>query len=136
MLLVIIMFMPMLNMLSETREYINMYNKIMFYVIILMILICRTRYQHHFLPVSFVNLSFTLSFPDVKRFLVTTATYIVMFSLCYLFNSPTDQLDTYIKNLERVLDAIEFFNQNNPSCMELSNLVFNVVKCSLTELAF
>lgn len=32
MLLVIIMFMPMLNMLSETREY-NMYNKIMFYVI-------------------------------------------------------------------------------------------------------
>ena len=27
MLLVIIMFMPMLNMLSETREY-NMYNKV------------------------------------------------------------------------------------------------------------
>ncbi|XP_015763420.1 PREDICTED: exocyst complex component 7-like [Acropora digitifera] len=37
-------------------------------------------------------------------------------------DTPTDQLDTYIKNLERVLDAIEFFNQNNPSCMELSNL--------------
>lgn len=37
-------------------------------------------------------------------------------------DAPTGQLDTYIKNLERVLDAIEFFNQNNPSCMELSNL--------------
>lgn len=37
-------------------------------------------------------------------------------------DTPTDQLDTYIKNLERVLDAIEFFNHNNPSCMELSNL--------------
>ena len=32
MLLVIIMFMPMLNMLSETREC-NMYNKILFYKI-------------------------------------------------------------------------------------------------------
>lgn len=37
-------------------------------------------------------------------------------------DAPSGQLDTYIKNLERVLDAIEFFNQNNPSCMELSNL--------------
>ena len=32
MLLAIIMFMPMLNMLSETREY-NVYNKILFYKI-------------------------------------------------------------------------------------------------------
>ena len=40
-----------------------------------------------------------------------------------MFNRPTGQLDAYIKNLERVLDAIEFFNQNNPNCMELSNLV-------------
>lgn len=37
-------------------------------------------------------------------------------------DAPTGQLDAYIKNLERVLDAIEFFNQNNPNCMELSNL--------------
>lgn len=36
--------------------------------------------------------------------------------------SPTGELDAYIKNLERVLDAIEFFKQNNPNCMELSNL--------------
>ena len=43
--------------------------------------------------------------------------------LTLFFNSPTGQLDAYIKNLERVLDAIEFFNQNNPNCMELSNLV-------------
>ncbi|KAJ7362141.1 Exocyst complex component 7 [Desmophyllum pertusum] len=37
-------------------------------------------------------------------------------------DAPTGQLDAYIKNLERVLDAIEFFNQNNPNCVELSNL--------------
>lgn len=37
-------------------------------------------------------------------------------------DAPTGQLDAYIKNLERVLDAIEFFNQNNPSCVELTNL--------------
>ncbi|KAL9956376.1 hypothetical protein ACROYT_G037843 [Oculina patagonica] len=37
-------------------------------------------------------------------------------------DAPTGQLDAYIKNLERVLDAIEFFNQNNPNCLELSNL--------------
>ena len=43
-----------------------------------------------------------------------------MIFVCY---SPTGQLDVYIKNLERVLDAIEFFNQNNPSCVELTNLV-------------
>ena len=43
-----------------------------------------------------------------------------MIFVCY---SPTGQLDAYIKNLERVLDAIEFFNQNNPSCVELTNLV-------------
>jgi len=43
--------------------------------------------------------------------------------ICLFVNSPTGQLDAYIKNLERVLDAIEFFNQNNPNCMELSNLV-------------
>ena len=36
---------------------------------------------------------------------------------------PSDQLDVYIKNLERVLDAIEFFNQNNQNCLELANLV-------------
>ena len=45
----------------------------------------------------------------------------------FVFNRPTGQLDAYIKNLERVLDAIEFFNQNNPNCMELSNLVCYVV---------
>jgi len=39
------------------------------------------------------------------------------------FISPTGQLDAYIKNLERVLDAIDFFNHNNPNCLELSNLV-------------
>lgn len=37
-------------------------------------------------------------------------------------DSPTGQLDAYIKNLERVLDAIEFFNQNNPNSLELPNL--------------
>ncbi|XP_027056688.1 exocyst complex component 7-like [Pocillopora damicornis] len=37
-------------------------------------------------------------------------------------DSPTGQLEAYIKNLERVLDAIEFFNHNNPNCMELSSL--------------
>ena len=42
----------------------------------------------------------------------------------FLFvTSPSGQLDAYIKNLERVLDAIDFFNQNNPNCLELSNLV-------------
>lgn len=42
----------------------------------------------------------------------------------FLFvTSPSGQLDVYIKNLERVLDAIDFFNQNNPNCLELSNLV-------------
>ena len=42
---------------------------------------------------------------------------------CLLVCSPTGQLDEYIKNLERVLDAIEFFNQNNQNCLELANLV-------------
>ncbi|XP_020611078.1 exocyst complex component 7-like [Orbicella faveolata] len=37
-------------------------------------------------------------------------------------DAPSGQLDAYIKNLERVLDAIDFFNQNNPNCLELSNL--------------
>ena len=44
----------------------------------------------------------------------------------FVSNRPTGQLDAYIKNLERVLDAIEFFNHNNPNCMELSNLVCDV----------
>ena len=35
-------------------------------------------------------------------------------------DAPTGNLDAYIKNLERVLDAIEFFTQNNPNCLELS----------------
>ena len=43
--------------------------------------------------------------------------------MIFVCHSPTGQLDAYIKNLERVLDAIEFFNQNNPSCVELTNLV-------------
>ena len=46
-------------------------------------------------------------------------------------SSPTGQLDAYIKNLERVLDAIEFFNQNNPNSLELPNLV-----CVYSELFF
>lgn len=51
-------------------------------------------------------------------------TFDIITNIFFLFiNSPSGQLDTYIKNLERVLDAIDFFNQNNPNCLELSNLV-------------
>ena len=58
----------------------------------------------------------------IAQFSLLTVYYrwILIIFVCY---SPTGQLDAYIKNLERVLDAIEFFNQNNPSCVELSNLV-------------
>ncbi|EDO29171.1 predicted protein, partial [Nematostella vectensis] len=37
-------------------------------------------------------------------------------------DTPTGHLDVYIKNLERVLDAIEFFSQNNPNCLEMTHL--------------
>ncbi|XP_031567122.1 exocyst complex component 7-like [Actinia tenebrosa] len=37
-------------------------------------------------------------------------------------DAPTGNLEAYIKNLERVIDAIEFFTQNNPNCLEMTHL--------------
>ena len=41
----------------------------------------------------------------------------------FLFARPGADVDSYLRSLEKVQDAIEFFDSNNPNSPELSLLV-------------
>lgn len=43
---------------------------------------------------------------------------------CFLFNSPQDgNIENYLKLMERLRVAVDFFNHNNPGSVELGHVV-------------